>query len=127
MLTYTRMLTFDTAIRVNFDWHFCKLLTTVIVKSISSDLCRESESYVSRHTTSKHQCTRLGSVPIYPIQTVKQAALLASNESFHIIFENRRRNVISLNPKLEEYASGWCGHGFDPIRSYFCWHSSKLI
>jgi len=28
-----------------------------------SSLYREAESYVSHHQTSKHQCTRLGSVP----------------------------------------------------------------
>jgi len=33
----------------------------------------------------------------YPIQTVKQAALLARDESLQIKFENRRRDVISLN------------------------------
>jgi len=31
------MLIFDTATRVNFDWHFCKLFTTVIVEGISSE------------------------------------------------------------------------------------------
>jgi len=33
----------------------------------------------------------------YPILTVKQTALLARDKSFHIKFENRRRDVISLN------------------------------
>jgi len=33
----------------------------------------------------------------YPIQTVKQAALLARDESFLIKFENRRRDIVSLN------------------------------
>jgi len=34
----------------------------------------------------------------YPIWTVKQATLLTRwDDSLHIIFENRRRNVISLN------------------------------
>jgi len=41
--------------------------TTVTVKGISSEerraLCRETESYLSHRQTSKHQCTRLGSVP----------------------------------------------------------------
>jgi len=37
----------------------------VIVEGISSEelLYRESESFVSHHKTSKHQCTRFGSVP----------------------------------------------------------------
>jgi len=41
------MLIFDTATRVIFDWHFCKLFTTVIVEDISSEelLYRETESY----------------------------------------------------------------------------------
>jgi len=33
----------------------------------------------------------------YPILIVKQAALFARDKSFHIKFENRRRDVISLN------------------------------
>jgi len=37
----------------------------VIVEGISSEelLYRETESYMSHHKTSKHQCTHLGSVP----------------------------------------------------------------
>jgi len=33
----------------------------------------------------------------YPIETVKQAALLTRDERIHIKFENRRQDVISLN------------------------------
>jgi len=46
-------------------------------------LYRETESYVSHHQTSKHQCTRLGSVPILNSQS-KQS--LARDESLHIKF-----------------------------------------
>jgi len=28
---------------------------------------------------------------------------------------------------MPEYVSGWCGHGFELIRSHFCWHTPRLI
>jgi len=36
----------------------------------------------------------------YPIWTVKQAALFARDNSFHIKLENRRRDAISLNRSI---------------------------
>jgi len=53
-----------------------------------------TQSYVSHHQTSKHQCTRLGSVPNLNSQA---SSPLARDKSLHIKFENRRRDVISLN------------------------------
>jgi len=44
MLTHKNVI-FDNAICVIFDWHFCKLSTTVIVEGILS----EAVSYVSHH------------------------------------------------------------------------------
>jgi len=64
---------------------------------LSAKFYRETKNYVTHHPTSKHQDTRLGSVPNL---TVKKAALLAKEENLQIIFENRRRNVISLNQPL---------------------------
>jgi len=47
------MLIFDTATRVIFDWHFCKLLTTVIVEGISSEeLSEEPYSVVAYDVSS---------------------------------------------------------------------------
>jgi len=38
-------------------------ITNVFSGNTRRDLYREVESYVSHHQKSKHQCTRLGSVP----------------------------------------------------------------
>jgi len=57
-------------------------------------LCREAESYMSHHETSKHQCTSLGSVPNLNSQANSP---LTRDESFQMKYENRRSDVISLN------------------------------
>jgi len=36
---------------------------TMVLFCVIAALYREAESYVSSHPTSKHQCTRFGSVP----------------------------------------------------------------
>jgi len=63
---------------------------------ISSEELESVKPKATCHVTrqSKHQC--IASVR-YPIWTVKQASLLARDENCHIKFENRRRDVISLN------------------------------
>jgi len=65
---------------------FRSLGLSIPISLLEELLYRETESYVSHHKTSKHQCTRF-----------KQAALFLRDKSFHIKFENRRRDVISLN------------------------------
>jgi len=56
----------------------------------SQTLCREAESYVSQHPTSKHQCTHLGSAPNLNSQASSPISE-GWKPPYHI--ENRRRNV----------------------------------
>jgi len=49
MLTYKDAKLFDTATRVIFDWHFCVLLTNVIVEALFAYLQRICSSESDNH------------------------------------------------------------------------------
>jgi len=71
MLTYKNANLFDTVTRVIFNWHFCMLLTTVIVKCLSSE-----GLYIVNPKATCHQRRNSEARPLPPIEMLFQVIRL---------------------------------------------------